>query len=769
MKSFSRNNGNNKLQANSVKERLHNSLLQKNVYRIGKLLGHGGNAEVYECIRVSDDEKFAIKGLRNPNRLMSARFKREMNVMVKCGARHKNILTIIEYSACAHWYIMPLATPSMKERARFNNEIDWVRYVISEIRDVANTLASLHADGIFHRDIKPGNILVVEGHFVISDFGLVRDYAVPSDLTISAKKLGPVFTMAPEMRRAPNISDYGLADVYSLAKTLWMFLMNDDRGFDGQYNYEDDYVYLHKDGRYKEISLSLIEQILHVCTDNEPRNRLTMEKFSKGLDNWLRTSAIPVLAQRSEWRLLMTAMFGGNVPKSAIYEAINDIVRVVNLVVRRPSFNHMLFPDGGGLDFVGVSRAQEKGCIAINSQNVISIIKPRRLYVESFAKGEYNYLLLEADDLEPIEDVDDSNNKCQFLVEDIPGHYVSARDYSYGVYDYETGKPFPPGWRPVRRYCSGKFLIVPKAGFYNSLIVSYDGCHDRLSSEEFRKRIDLACALEAIELAVQPDEKDSLCKSDDFWKRIFCFQKKEAPRIEFSDNKLAEDIESIDFKELITNVFKDPAAKLEFWIELFGVDNGLWLDIDSLFLEKRAILQHDGRFVKNANVDGNTFFVYDRDAAERLCVALMDKLHEKYDNDNAVLSGNIFARAGWNKVNPPDRMPTLEELKSAIESADDRRDNRLVMDENGVIMVVQAVGQHVAYPVESEIYCARNGYVGKYAKYSDQEYQQMYEEIISSYIQYIKTGQHQLMDGLIYPSTTDPVRELMELLGLAKD
>lgn len=51
----------------------------------------------------------------------------------------------------------------------------------------------------------------------------------------------------------------------------------------------------------------------------------------------------------------------------------------------------------------------------------------------------------------------------EYLVEDYPGHYVSAQYAQYGVYDYDTGTPLPNGYKIVYRYTKGKFLIVMKS------------------------------------------------------------------------------------------------------------------------------------------------------------------------------------------------------------------------------------------------------------------------------------------------------------------
>ena len=63
----------------------------------------------------------------------------------------------------------------------------------------------------------------------------------------------------------------------------------------------------------------------------------------------------------------------------------------------------------------------------------------------------------------------------EYLVEDHPGHYVSANYAQYGVYDYDTGEALPEGHKVVRRYYKGNILIVFKQGPYNGISSTYDG------------------------------------------------------------------------------------------------------------------------------------------------------------------------------------------------------------------------------------------------------------------------------------------------------
>ena len=115
------------------------------------------------------------------------------------------------------------------------------------------------------------------------------------------------------------------------------------------------------------------------------------------------------------------------------------------------------------------------------------IVKPKRLYFEGFGNDfRWNYFLLELAELTPILE----NNDSEYLVEDSPAHYVSARYAQYGVYDYESGIPLPEGFQTVYRYTKGKLLIVMKDGPYNGINGTYDGRHGAYTATEFREYVD---------------------------------------------------------------------------------------------------------------------------------------------------------------------------------------------------------------------------------------------------------------------------------------
>jgi serine/threonine protein kinase len=342
------------------------------------------------------------------------------------------------------WYVMPIAEPLEKYLAEKQYE-----EAIMAITSIASTLIELHERGISHRDIKPANLLVYDGNFYLGDFGLV-DYPEKTDITSTGDAIGAKWTMAPEMRRQGKDADGKPADVYSLAKTLWILISGNNKGFDGQYNpdgihgleklkltAQDDIPYFSEEYR-PTIFIKPLDELLVESIDDNPKKRPTMVQFLDKLKWWSENYKDFQTRNPLEWQELQKQLFPSSMPQRVIWENIEDIVYVLNLIGSIRALNHMFYPTGGGMDLEGARLGLEPSTIElIIDDKVVEIIKPKRLIFESFEfDAEWNYFRIETDELNPT-GIDESSSTREELVEIAPLEYISRTYWDEGYYDDE--------------------------------------------------------------------------------------------------------------------------------------------------------------------------------------------------------------------------------------------------------------------------------------------------------------------------------------------
>jgi serine/threonine-protein kinase len=185
-------------------------------YRVVRVLGRGGMGVVYEA---HDDElgrKVALKVLdpaAAASPALRERFLREARAAAKLT--HPHIAAV--YDAGEGWIAMRLvAGGPLHEAPRAD-----LRTRVAQLRDAALALQHAHEMGIVHRDVKPHNLLLEGDHLFVADFGLAKEIAADSSLSLSGHVLGSPSYMTPEQAQGRVHDIDARTDVYGLAATLF--------------------------------------------------------------------------------------------------------------------------------------------------------------------------------------------------------------------------------------------------------------------------------------------------------------------------------------------------------------------------------------------------------------------------------------------------------------------------------------------------------------------------------------------------------------------
>ena len=194
-------------------------------YEIEKRVGRGGMADVFLARDLLLDRPVAVKVLfpefaTDPN--FVERFRRE--AQSAANLNHPNIVSVYDWGATGNTYFMAM------EYVKGNTLADILRkqtrltakQAADVAVEVASALAFAHRNGVVHRDIKPGNILIgTNGAIKVADFGIARaiDASHAEGLTQDGAVMGTATYFSPEQAKGEQPDPR--SDIYSLGIVLY--------------------------------------------------------------------------------------------------------------------------------------------------------------------------------------------------------------------------------------------------------------------------------------------------------------------------------------------------------------------------------------------------------------------------------------------------------------------------------------------------------------------------------------------------------------------
>ncbi len=195
-------------------------------YRIEGVLGRGGMAQVYKGTDTVLGRPVAIKVLAPQfaqDEAFVARFRREAQAAARLN--HPNLVGVYDTGSDdgTHYIVMEhVEGRTLAEFLAGGGRLMPER-AIELTEAVCKALAFAHAQGVIHRDIKPGNIMVTrQGDVKVMDFGIARLTTSAETIAQTAAVLGTASYLSPEQAQGQPVD--ARSDLYSLGVVMYEML-----------------------------------------------------------------------------------------------------------------------------------------------------------------------------------------------------------------------------------------------------------------------------------------------------------------------------------------------------------------------------------------------------------------------------------------------------------------------------------------------------------------------------------------------------------------
>jgi len=192
-------------------------------YRIESVAGRGGMGVVYRATDLALNRCVALKFIA-PAMAGDAAFRRRFASESQLAASldHPNVVPIFhagEHDGALYLAMRYVEGKDLSTELKEKGRLDAPR-ATAIVAQIASALGAAHANGLVHRDVKPGNVLLTaDDHAYLSDFGLTKRALADSDETRTGHLVGTLNYLAPEQIRGEAVGP--AADIYALGCVLF--------------------------------------------------------------------------------------------------------------------------------------------------------------------------------------------------------------------------------------------------------------------------------------------------------------------------------------------------------------------------------------------------------------------------------------------------------------------------------------------------------------------------------------------------------------------
>ena len=256
-------------------------------HRFVRLIGQGGFSRVYLAEREQDREQLVLKIIDTDqisDPLVVQRFIREAEVIA--GLNDPHVVRVFDQGFTPDYgYISMEFFQQGDLKRRIERGVEPAQ-AVAWMRGIARGLSAIHARGVIHRDLKPGNIMFrADGSLALADFGIAKRLNETRDLTATSGVLGTPSYLSPEQAMGTHIDCR--ADLYSAGVIFFELLT-------GRKPYKADsaaglvYQHLHASIPRMPEALAPLQPVIDLLLAKDPAGRFSSaHEFLATLDEWL--------------------------------------------------------------------------------------------------------------------------------------------------------------------------------------------------------------------------------------------------------------------------------------------------------------------------------------------------------------------------------------------------------------------------------------------------------------------------------------------------